>query len=148
MINHGFLGSTINLADFFGMVEGYSVREVAEVLGVGYWALKNHLKRVGLWEMTYIYRGRRFIPAHIVDRILGKESDPPRAIDRIEYAYSLSRAARMLGLSPYLLKKLLVETGLSRCCFRTARQINVPRSVVLLIKRRMDERRRRLEGID
>jgi len=126
------------------ILEGYSVKEVAEVLGVGYWALKNHLKRVGLWDRTYIYRGKRFMPPDIARRIIGHESDPPNVIDRVEYAYSLSRAAQMLGISPYKLRKLLVETGLARCCFRTPRQINVPRSVVLLIKKAFEERRRKL----
>ena len=128
------------------ITQGYSVREVAEALGVGYWALKNHLKRVGLWEKTYIYRGRRFMPAEIAYRVMGHESDPPRSIDRAEYVYSLSGAARMLGLSPYKLRNLLFELGLARCCYRSGRQINVPRSVVNYIRRVLEERKRRLEG--
>lgn len=128
------------------ITQGYSVREVAEALGVGYWALKNHLKRVGLWEKTYIYRGRRFMPAEVAYRVMGCESDPPRVIDRVEYAYSLSRAAQMVGLSPYKLRRLLFELGLAGCCYRSARQINVPRSVVNYIREALEERKRRLEG--
>jgi len=97
-----------------------------------------------LGERTYIYRDRRFMPTDIAYRVMGYESDSPGTIDRVEYAYSLSRAAQMLGLSPYKLRKLLVETELARCCFRTAGQINVPKSVVILIKKALEERRRRL----
>jgi len=121
---------------------GYSVREVADALGVGYWALKNHLKRVGLWERTYIYGGRRVMPPEIAYRVMGHESDPPRTIDRFEYVYSLSGAARMVGLSPYKLKRLLFELGLAGCCYRTGRRINVPRSVVNYIRGMMEEKRR------
>jgi len=127
-------------------LDGYNMSELGDVLGVHKTTVRLHLKCSGVWDQTFLHRHQRLVPRSLARRILGLESDPPRTIDPVEFTYSLNKAAEMVGMSRAKLKKFLEETGLYKCCRRRSMRIEVPRSLILLIRRMIEERQKILEG--
>lgn len=120
--------------------------EVATELGISRDTLRNHILKCGLMDKLIVFGRSIKIPPDIAERILGYRSNPPHTIDNIEYAYSLGRAARMIGVSRKGLHNILLRSELYKCCYRDGRIIRIPRSVVMKIQELCEQKRKTLKG--